>query len=1205
MTTFRHRALRGAIALGLTATGLTQLGWAQRAVTLTAVERSGYGRLMARWGDGDETSIGVKAALENRVLVLTFPEPVTMDMDDAREALPNWIALARLDASGMTARFALKEEAVRLHMSTSIDIDAVDILLEDAADPPDVVSPLVAKRAAAVVQAVEAAKPPPKPFAESLDIRGSDAAGRSRVALYWSEPIEYEIAEEAGLISLQFNRRANPDIARLRIAPPEHVTGIQVENLDIGLRVDIEIGDGLDVAHYKEDGDTVILDLAGREARQAARAANAEVKALADDIPSPSAADDTPAAPETTRASASVATRDEPADKAHASPEQHAQKPDAVHSDAPDADHAEVERPQEAPAKPVVRTVAEPARSDQAPAPPERSGLGDLSPIVVNSDAAGPAMRETVLRQGWANPAPPSGQIQLDVSGTSNGMQIIAPWTAPAPAAVFYRSPATWIVFGADARIEFDSGNAPPGFDIKQVEADGAIVLRVTAPDGMVASARTDGPSWIITFAPAAVQPERFLKPVREISETGRYTIETQMIGAAGIVWFEDSAIGDVIAAAISFGPSASSTTPQSFIEAEMPATAHGLAVVPRSDDIAVRLIEERVIVGNAAGGMAVSSKSAATTSSYTAMNTDGPTPGFIDFDAWGGLSGNAYYGRQNELVKAIAARDQNTRAGAEVALELARFYLAHDLASEALGALRQSLKGKPLLKQEARYLALSGAALVMLRRYEQAESDLSKGALRGDDSAHIWRGYAAAEMGQWERANDFFKLGEELIFAYSDRWAAAFYAKAAEAALRTNDLDRARRLAERSGAYSYQRPAEDAAMVLAQLAEVTEGEEAAYKRYANLTSDVSEPVAVQAELRRLDLGVKLGKVSPMEAADQLEALRFRWRGDGIEMATVGILADQYMRLSRFREALLLAQSAALRDPDAKGARELRIRLMEYFRRLYLDGEADRLDPIQALALFYEFKALTPIGADGDRMIRKLARRLVSFDLLDPATELLQHQVDNRVRGQGKAAIAADLASIYLMDRQPDRALAAINASRQPRLEKKLARERRLLEAAAHRDMERYDHAIELMDGVPGRDAASIRADAYWRDQKWADAAKELSLMLPDRDQAQAADADIVMKTAIAGRMAKEMGLLSRLRDDYAPLFENSANAESFDLITSQTDISGAALSEAVRRLADAPRVDAFAASLKRRFDGEGEQAGGDDPPAGAEGGGR
>jgi tetratricopeptide (TPR) repeat protein len=203
-------------------------------------------------------------------------------------------------------------------------------------------------------------------------------------------------------------------------------------------------------------------------------------------------------------------------------------------------------------------------------------------------------------------------------------------------------------------------------------------------------------------------------------------------------------------------------------------------------------------------------------------------------------------------------------------------------------------------------------------------------------------------------------------------------------------------------------------------------------------------------------------------------------------MATVGILADQYMRVGRFRDALLLAQSTALRDASAPGARELRIKLSDYFRRLFLDGEADRLDPIQAVALFYEFDdTLMPIGPDGDQMVRKLAQRLVAFDLLEPASALLQYQVDNRIRGVGKAAVAVDLATIYLWDKRPDKALAAINTTRQPQLPKELALERRLLEAAAYRDIGRYDHVIELVEPLEGVEAKSLLADAYWRDRKW------------------------------------------------------------------------------------------------------------------------
>jgi hypothetical protein len=472
-----------------------------------------------------------------------------------------------------------------------------------------------------------------------------------------------------------------------------------------------------------------------------------------------------------------------------------------------------------------------------------------------------------------------------------------------------------------------------------------------------------------------------------------------------------------------------------------------------------------------------------------------------------------------------------------------------------------------------------------MARRLVEADDNLSRGPLRGDPSASLWRAMVAASRTEWERAAELFRASGAQIDAYPPRQAATFSAAWAEAALITNDYDGARRRAEAAVASGDKETAERGKLVLASLKSVIDGPSVAYPEFERLANTASEPIAVRAELKRLEAGIASGRMMANDAAGELESLRFRWRGDDVEMATVGILADQYMRVGRFRDALLLTQSTALRDVDAPGARELRLKLSDYFRRLFLNGEADRLDPIQALALFYEFADhLTPIGNDGDQMIRKLAQRLVAFDLLEPASQLLQYQVDNRIRGIGKSAIAVDLATIYLWDRRPEKALAAINTTRQPSLPKELALERRLLEAAAYRDLGRFDHVVELVEGLDGVEAKSLLADAYWRDRKYPEAARAFIAMLPAASAVQAKDADILFKAAIAARMARDMPMLADLRR-YSSAFEGSPNKASFDLITSQASAGGAALSEAVRRLSDAPRIDAFSEAMKQRFE--------------------
>ncbi|MFX8601195.1 hypothetical protein ABTL95_20185, partial [Acinetobacter baumannii] len=82
-------------------------------------------------------------------------------------------------------------------------------------------------------------------------------------------------------------------------------------------------------------------------------------------------------------------------------------------------------------------------------------------------------------------------------------------------------------------------------------------------------------------------------------------------------------------------------------------------------------------------------------------------------------------------------------------------------------------------------------------------------------------------------------------------------------------------------------------------------------------------------------------------------------------------------------------------------------------------------------------------------IVRGLADRLVSVDLLDQAAELLNYQIDNRLRGVARAQIAADLAVIDLLNHKPAQAIAVLNKTRQSSLPASVERQRRMVEARA------------------------------------------------------------------------------------------------------------------------------------------------------------
>ena len=117
------------------------------------------------------------------------------------------------------------------------------------------------------------------------------------------------------------------------------------------------------------------------------------------------------------------------------------------------------------------------------------------------------------------------------------------------------------------------------------------------------------------------------------------------------------------------------------------------------------------------------------------------------------------------------------------------------------------------------------------------------------------------------------------------------------------------------------------------------------------------------------------------------------------------------------------------------------------------------MPPIEALSLFYDFIDLTPIGPNGDEMIRRMADRLVAVDLLEPAAALLNYQVTKRLDGVARAQVATRLAMIDLMDHKA--AGCARRAAQHADLDTagRCRHQRLLLQARALAALKQYDQA--------------------------------------------------------------------------------------------------------------------------------------------------
>ena len=362
----------------------------------------------------------------------------------------------------------------------------------------------------------------------------------------------------------------------------------------------------------------------------------------------------------------------------------------------------------------------------------------------------------------------------------------------------------------------------------------------------------------------------------------------------------------------------------------------------------------------------------------------------------------------------------------------------------------------------------------------------------------------------------------------------------------------------------------------------------------ASISRAPLDMLSAPAQMHAAELRLQLGQINQTQAVSLLDGLRFRWRGDRVELELIRNLGRLYLQGGHYREALETLRSISAAPIQAPEMADVRDDLSNAFRALFLDGRADGMEPVQALALFYDFQSLTPVGSDGDLLVRKLARRLVDVDLLDQATTLLKYQVENRLDGIAKAQVATDLATLYIMDHKDEQAIEALNESRSTILPKDLQDQRRMIEARAWLDLNQNDHALELVAKDPSSDADAIRAEVAWRSRQWTQVGALLEKILGERwkkpDPLAPEQEAMLLRAGIAYSMADDDAALSRLRARFGGFVDQARSADSlrvalagsssmptltrdFGKVAADTDIFAGWVERMKQKFKDAPSV--------------------------------
>lgn len=775
----------------------------------------------------------------------------------------------------------------------------------------------------------------------------------------------------------------------------------------------------------------------------------------------------------------------------------------------------------------------------------------------------------------------------------SGQVQLTFPWANPNGAAVFRRGGAIWVVFDAPAAI--DVSKAPRGLrqmtGLSAIRGNDYTAVRIETPPGTPVFAISQGPVWTVTLGAGpqvAAQPSQ-IKVVRD-PLSGPAGLRAAVAGATRVVRVADPVVGDTLSVVTALGPAKGLPSRREFVQLALLPSAQGLAVESYIDDLGVRREGDLVQFGRPAGLM-LSPASAATERIEANLGAPQATmPGLIDYENWPKTGSGGFLTRYNALLAASneeAALGRDAPVGARMAL--ARFLVGSELSFEAIGVLNDAGRRNPAIMEDPEFRALRGIARVMARRYKEAQADFSVPILSDNPAAALWRSYIAAQLGQWPETRNQFSAGAEAFNQFSPVWKARFARSDAQAALALGDVNGADariKLALLDKTDSLEELA--TRLVQARVLEAQGSKDRALRIYAAVAGAPSEGLSAPATLRATKIRLETGKITPVQAANTFSGLRYRWRGDSTELETIRALGDLYLSQGRYREALEALRSAGRSLPDLPEAVQLQADLGAAFRALFLDGAADGLEPVQALAMFYDFQDLTPLGADGDLMVRKLVRRLVDVDLLDQAAGLLKYQADNRLDGVPRAQVATDLAVIYLMDQRPEQALQAINGSRTTVLPTALNTERRLVEGRALMGLGRFDHALEVIERDPSREGQDLRAEVFWKQKNWDASASLFEKSLGDRWKAagplSVEEEGKLLRTGVAYSLSGNDAALTRLQQRYGGFYEQARNPEALRVALSGMQDGQLSVGDFSRVTADNEAFAGWVEKMKARF---------------------
>jgi hypothetical protein len=1130
-----------------------------------------------------------------------------------------------------------------------------------------------------------AAKPAAAPAGKTrIVVRQGEHPGFIRFAFDWPRKTEYSIQRRDGQVVVSFERAAEIDLtAALKELPPDLV---RIAARDEGVaRVYLTMAEGSTLRDFRL-GSTVVLDIL-QPAKITKAATPVKLPALKA-VETVAATPTAPQKPAVPIAEMTPAAGEQPAapkpETLPAAPEAPAAQQPTAEQPAPGAApqltlKSLPDLPQPLPAAPTATLPAPPESAPPAEAPkPETAAQPEPAAPATKPDepkaeepkAAEPASTPPPMpeiEQVTLPPRPPV-DVTLVVAPSGDGAKITFTWPENVAAAAFRHGDALWLTFDRAANsvgpLTSNARVAKLG-RVEKLDIPDATVIRIAGAKPLGVALTASGRSWMVDAAPGGkIAPFAAIEQRRETLADGAASLLLATSNPGRVVSLTDQASGDQLQI-IPVRPAGQGiATEVAWPEFKLLPTHQGIVIAARPEAVTVESLAQGVVLTTRPQGAlapiaeapaeappettgeqtaepaaepgAPDEEQVASNSSEAARAAEDATgmagvPGLFDLPNWR-RGGEATF-RADERQLQHAVTDATESEIGQARLALVEFYFAHGLLDDAKDALAPitAAQSKGLDPRELRLLKAALQAL-------EGERDEAKAGLTDRDvvllpETNLFLGLIAAETEDWQEAGKHFNGALPSLRDYPKPVRDRLYLAGGQALANSGNPIGAQRFADALRQDQPDPETTDRLTYLDGLIKLKMGErDQGLAMWESLgDSDVAD-LQASSQFALVEERMAAGEMKGAEAIRRLERLRYVDRGGDFEFKLLRKLGTLYLAENQPRRGLVTLRQVAANFSSRPESKEIAEEMSRAFRELYMENGADRLSPLMAVALYDEFRELTPAGLDGDRMISLLADRLVKVDLLDRAAILLDDLMKKRLTGLDKAEAGTRLASIQMLDQRPDLALKALEDSKidQP-LPPELVGQRNRLAARATFDSGNELGGMKMLADDPSLEAKWLRADMLWRTREWPAAANALGELIDGEEAAMADEvaankaahdvtkdpakalsseeadaalrarqeqhfkeriAPLILNRAVALSLASDRRGLKALANDYSEAMATTDQAKAFDMLTSPDN---GLIESVTAEMTSVERIDAFVTEYREKL----KAASLSEPPAG------